>query len=126
MRLRVVLNRFSPAIDEAEVLSWHKGVGDSVAYGEPLCDLMVREVTRMRRPISALSKKKEELKYGKVPVQVPYRLTSLDSGVLVTVSAEPGTVVSVGDCLAVLDDGAGDGEGDGRSVVNLLEEDASG
>lgn len=123
MRLRVVLPRFSPAIEGVMLDTWHKTPGESVAYGDALCDVVVQEVTKMRRPLSALSKKKESPTYATLDVSVRYRVTSLDSGILGTQSVAEGGSVAVGETMAVIEAGEGDGEADARSVVNLVEGD---
>jgi len=120
MNLRIVLPQFSAAIDDVIVVKWHKSVGDSVAYGDVLCDVEVQEVKRLRRSISALSRRRDEPVYGKLDVRVPYRMTSLDSGVVVSIAAADGAQVSVGEVMAALK-AEGDGEGEARTVVNLLE-----
>lgn len=121
MRLRVVLPRFSPAIEGVVMYAWHKSPGDQVAYGDHLCDVVVEEITKMRRPISALAKKKESPTYGTLDVSVRYRLTSLDSGQLESLSVQPGGAVAVGEVMAVIEAEGGEGEADARSVVNLVD-----
>jgi pyruvate/2-oxoglutarate dehydrogenase complex dihydrolipoamide acyltransferase (E2) component len=121
MKLVVRLPRFSPAVDAVAVTAWGKVPGDLVDYGDFLCDVVVQEVTRMRRPLSALSKK-GGTRYAKIGVQVRYRITALDAGVLSSISVQEGTRVPVGEELAVLESGDAIGEAAARVVVNRIED----
>lgn len=130
MRLQLLLPRLSAATAEGTLALWHKEVGDDVAYGDELCDIVVQEVTRLRRRLSARlavgeGRASRKAKYRKLDgVTVRFRLVSAEVGQMSEIVTAPGAVVKEGDLLAVLGSGA-EHEGDpplgtARVVVNLV------
>ncbi len=123
MKLSIEFPPISPAIEAGTVAKWHKAVGDEVSYGDDLFDIAIEEVTRMRRSLSARVRKPSKAKYRKLSdVSVMYRVTSMDSGRLTNIEALEGTAIAVGDVVAHLDVGGGDGEStaSARTSFNLV------
>ena len=123
MKLSIEFPPISPAIEAGTVAKWHKAVGDEISYGDDLFDIAVEEVTRMRRSLSARVRKPSKAKYRKLSdVSVMYRVTSMDSGRLTNIEALEGTPIAVGDVVAHLDVGGGDGEStaSARTSFNLV------
>lgn len=134
MKLRVELPSLGPAVEGAVITTWHKQVGDQIAYGDELCDVTVEEVTRLRRrlnPKDTVNRKPSRLKYKKwTGVKVSYRLTSLDTGTLTEIVASEGTGVRVGEQIAALgldgqDESASSGHAS-RVVVDRIESEGEG
>jgi 2-oxoglutarate dehydrogenase E2 component (dihydrolipoamide succinyltransferase) len=69
------------SVSEGTILEWRKGVGDTVAADEPICDVTT----------------------DKVDVEIPCPA----SGVLAKILVEPGDTVAVGTVIAEVDTGAG-------------------
>ena len=96
-----------------EIERWHKRVGDTVAFGDLLCELKVLEKQNLRRWLAEDAPKpslfQRVLGYTHQPrhrsVQViglSYLLRASDTGILRKTVAPLGSVVSPGDVLAVL------------------------
>lgn len=76
-RLEVKLPRYGTAMEDATVSGWLKVPGDSVAKGEPLCDLETEKVT--------------------VALEAPA------AGTLVEIVAGEGSVAEVGAVLCIIE-----------------------
>ena len=102
--LTVELPNLGPAVEGASISTWHKQPGETVAYGDDLCDVTVEQVTRMRRRLNPKDTvdrkaKRATFKRGK-DVRVHYRIVSVDVGTLTAITAPVGTEVRVGDPIA--------------------------
>ena len=121
MKLTIEFPRISPAIENGTVGAWHKQPGDAIAYGDDLFDITIGEVTRMRRSLSARVKKPSKAKYRKLSdVSVVYRVTSMDAGTLGEIVAPVGAAIEVGDVVAHLEIGDGEGTSSARTSFNLV------
>lgn len=133
MRLQLLLPRLSAAMSEGTLVAWHKEEGEEIAYGDELCDIVVDEVARLRRRLSARiavgRRSAGKAKYRTLEgVAVRFRLISSEVGILRQIVTPQGTPVKEGDLLAVVGSGneAEAHEDDGspvstaRVVVNLV------
>jgi hypothetical protein len=118
---------------EGTLVEWHKGEGDEISYGDELCDIVVEEVTRLRRRLSARiavgDRSAGKARYRTLDgVAVRFRLVSAEVAILHRIVAPPGALVEEGDLLGVLgwrDEAVEIGDIDrstpsARVVVNLL------
>ncbi|MFN2487942.1 MAG: hypothetical protein ABR609_15310 [Acidimicrobiia bacterium] len=106
--LRIELPRISAAIEGGIVSAWHKKTGDAVSYGDALCDIVVQEVTRVRRRLHAKASvgelSRSRAKYRKrTDVFLTFRIVSLDSGRLISVEVPERSSVREGKLLATLE-----------------------
>lgn len=111
MKMQLLMPRLSAAMSEGTLVTWHKEAGDPVAYGDELCEIMVGEVKRLRRRLSARlaveRRSPRRSKYRTLEgVTVRFRLVSSEAGVLGEIVAPPGTAVKEGDLLAVISSSA--------------------
>jgi pyruvate/2-oxoglutarate dehydrogenase complex dihydrolipoamide acyltransferase (E2) component len=94
-------------MEEGTVVAWHKREGDKISYGDELCELVVEEVTRLQRRLSArlgAGRRSARVKYRTLEgVTVRFRILSSEVGVLRQIIAVPGTAVTMGDLLGVVD-----------------------
>lgn len=125
MILRLVLppSDADKSIRHFSVLKWHKLEGDTVAYGEALCDVWADEGHRLyrpRRPDRVLSflGKRSSTRYLTKTRNLLLRIISSDVGVLRQVYTQAGATVEVGGLLALLttDEDEDLAASDGRSA----------
>ncbi len=100
-----------PAVDGAmqggKVLRWHKREGDTIAFGEDICELAIDEFAVLRRTARATlltRRRRDKLKSDletREGVYFEVVVTSSDTGVLRKIVAEEGVRIGVGDLLAV-------------------------
>lgn len=113
------------SITTARVDTWHKHPGDPVVAGEPVCDLMVEQVTAMRRDTTAdrMVRQRRRRSTGTTSrsLQFHVRLVASEAAVLAAHRAEVGTPVVVGDELATLRQGDGPGTTAFRVVASVLD-----
>ena len=106
MILRVDLPRLSAAMEGGTLIRWHKNVGDTVAFGEDLCDIQVEEVRRITRRLGPLAAVRGKVKTGyrttKGGVAVRFRLSSMEQGVLAKILAPVGSRLESGTSLALI------------------------
>lgn len=113
MVVRIELPRITAAIDAGTIVAWHKKVSDSIEYGDDLCDVVVHEVTRLRRRLKATASLKggsrRRDKYRKrTNVVIRFRVVALDGGTLLTIDAPEGSTVKEGTLLATMRSGGPD------------------
>jgi pyruvate/2-oxoglutarate dehydrogenase complex dihydrolipoamide acyltransferase (E2) component len=105
--LRIELPPLSADMTTGRIDRWHKDVGDDVAYGDELLDLIVEEFTRVARSYSARKSVLQRRKGARIDkrraARVRFRVIALDEGVLRRIDAVRGASVEQGDPLALLD-----------------------
>jgi hypothetical protein len=112
------------SIRRVSVLKWHKSEGDTVTYGDALCDVWVEEGQRLYRGawrpdrVLGFLAKRSASRYIRSPKNVGLCITSSDVGVLRAICAREGTKVEVGGLLAMLTTEEGEyvGHPDGQSA----------
>ena len=120
--LKLVLPPIDSSVDKAAVVRWYKAVGEEIGYGDPLLDVEVRRIKRMKRDLDP----KKILKfrrnrgdsddaYWTTDVEMLVRVVSADFGTLKRTCAQIGELLDPGDLLAVL------ATGEGETPDNLSE-----
>lgn len=129
MILRLELPRLSAAMDHGTVVRWHRQAGDSLAYGDSLCEIAVTNVNRLQRQLSGrqaigIEKPTKSRVRTLSGVLVLYELTSMETGIIGQIMAKEGDAVGQGDVLALIDTGDHHGTGTApnpaRVVVNPI------
>lgn len=97
-----------PSMQGGKVLRWHKGEGDTIGFGEEICELAVDEFAVLRRTARATllargrrNKLKNDLEQRE-GVYFEVVVTSSDHGVLRKILAREGDRIAIGDLLAVV------------------------
>ena len=141
MLMKLVMPQVNRMMQGASIVTWHRGVGDRVGYGDDLLDVqVVLEIPRYTNPLGEKIRALAQIgsRGGHAPVAARgscaasflVRITSSDTGILQRICAREGEQRTVGDLLAVLapDDDAPAGEEDSamrqasafRVVANIL------
>lgn len=132
MLLKLEMPFVNPIIEEGIVESWHVQPGDSVAFGDVLCEIRIEQAVGIKRRIMAYQlmpgrKKQKENERGTKPVNALVSVKASDSGILRKIEREPGTDVKVGETLALFSTSADEPIDDGgdaaafRAVGNIAE-----
>ena len=132
MILRLELPPLGPQMDAARIARWHAAPGDTVSYGDPIYDIVVEEITTLRRPTGAsrvggLLRRRAPDEHHVQSLELHAVVVASDQGVLRETVATEGTKVEPGTLLALMSSGS-DEPLDGasatsvfRSVLNLQD-----
>lgn len=135
MLLKLEMPFVNPIITEGVVEKWHIALGDTVSYGDPVCDVRIERTIGIKRKIMAYQllgggrKKQQKEERGEKPVNALVHVKASDGGMLRDIVAGPGDVVQVGEVMAVFSTDANDAINDEsiaeaagfRAVGNLVE-----
>jgi hypothetical protein len=107
MLMQLVVPRTDRAIQAYSMFRWLKAPGDTVSYGDDICELKVAAMVRMKRSTNPgfvlkkmLAPKADIGQHGDVKVII--RLTASDTGVLRQTLVSEGSPVKIGDTVAWL------------------------
>lgn len=105
MKLAIQFPNVSPAVTTGTIARWHRQVGDAVSFGDDLFDVAVANVAIIpKKGLVAKARGFVRSKVRDVPgVTVLYRVTSMDTGTLATITAPEGTTISVGESAGEID-----------------------
>jgi len=136
MILKVTIPAADAAFRGGFIIAWHKREGDTIEFGDDLCDVAIDEFMSLQRTkratlLGSTSKKRTrrvkdayDLREGRG--QVTVRLTSAEHGVLLgKVIVPEGGRVEIGSLVALMSGSDGDVSGDiesapdARIAVNL-------
>jgi len=112
MRLRVMVPSIETNLPRAAVERWHVQPGDRCEFGQPICDLAVSERIRIKSvgradaliKVTRRKKKVEdvnETEQGRF--HVVYQVLASEPATIVSLAADLGTELEVGDLLAIAD-----------------------
>ncbi len=97
-----------PSMQGGKVLRWHKHEGDTIGFGDEICELAVDEFAVLRRTARATllargrrGKLRNDLEQRE-GVYFEVVVTSSDQGVLRKILAREGDRIAIGDLLAVV------------------------
>lgn len=132
MILRVELPDLGPQMDSARITRWHAVPGDAVTYGDPLYDIVVEEITTLRRPSSAsrvggLLRRRAPDEHRVQALELHGMVVATDQGTLRETVAPEGTRVEPGTLVAIVSSSPDEGidevvpESVFRSVLNLQD-----
>jgi pyruvate/2-oxoglutarate dehydrogenase complex dihydrolipoamide acyltransferase (E2) component len=104
MLLRIELEAFSTTIESGTIARWYVEEGGRARFGEPLCDIDVDEVFRLRRRQGSAELVAERFPSAHKEAHraaIKVRLTSADDGTVISIRKAVGSKVQIGDLLAI-------------------------
>ena len=108
MIVKLTVPVVDPSMQGGKVLRWHKREGDTIGFGDEICDIAVDEFAVLRRTARATllargrrGKLKSDLEQRE-GVYFEVALTSSDTGVLRKIVVEAGGRIVIGDLLGVV------------------------
>lgn len=106
MLLNLEMPFVNPIIESGVVDKWHIAPGDTVSFGDPICDIRIEEALGIKRKIMAYQmlpgrKKSDETKMTK-PVNALVNVKASDGGILRRIDIAVGDAVTVGDVMGLL------------------------
>ena len=108
MIMRVEMPSVDASLRSGRIARWHKAEGDSIRFGEPICDVAVEEFAVLRRTARATlltgrrrKKLKSDLETREGKVYLEVTITSSDTGVLHKQLVALGEPVVIGQTVAI-------------------------
>lgn len=105
MLLNLEMPFVNPIIAGGVVDAWHVAPGDSVSFGDPICDVRIEEALGITRRIMAYQmlpgRKKGGERRATKPVNALVNVKASDGGILRRIDVAVGEAVTVGDVMAV-------------------------
>lgn len=131
MLLNLEMPFVNPIIEGGVVDAWHVAPGDSVSFGDPICDVRIEEALGIKRRIMAYQMLPRRKKGGEQratkPVNALVNVRASDGGILRRIDVAVGEAVTVGDVMGVFSTEADEPLEDDaviaafRAVANIAE-----
>lgn len=107
MYLRLDMPYIDRQSERGKMLAWLKQPGDSIATGEPICDVVIEalkvlEIPRNAKLLTKLTRTKIKTTTREAPLAVAWRVIAREPGVLAKTVLQPGDPLEVGDTLGLI------------------------
>lgn len=131
MILKVEMPYFDRQVNKGSIVKWHKAEGDYINFGDPLFDIMVEEITKLKRIKEGQARTVGMEKGTLTGLEFTICVTSSDMGYLRKISAGEGAEREIGEVVAAVtttpeetvDESAISASPAFRVIANVAEED---
>ena len=111
MYLRLDMPYIDRQSERGRLLAWLKQPGDSIAPGEPICDVVIEglkvlEIPRNAKLLTKLTRTRIKTTVRETPLAVIWRVIAREPGTLESTVVDAGDQVAVGETMAVMGTGA--------------------
>ena len=124
MYLRLDMPYIDRQSERGRLLTWLKQPGDSIAPGEPICDVVIEalkvlEIPRNAKLLTKLTRTKIKTTVREAPLAVAWRVIAREPGSFERRVLDEGDPVEVGDTMALLATGGEQAAGPPDDLADL-------